>query len=165
LKRQFFKNVLHDQEAIWTAPFHMHQRDARWLVPGVLGTAALIATDRRTGDEIAESNGPLNASRIISYAGAGYGTGAVAATFYLVGRTTHNYRARETGVLAAEGMLDSAIVVTALKEVTQAVGPRQQKVVATFLTGEARFLPATALPRGPWRRSWQTNTTITPRFR
>ena len=41
LEHEFFRNVLHDQVAIWTAPFHLHQRDARWLAPIGLGTAAL----------------------------------------------------------------------------------------------------------------------------
>src|SRR5713101_4096553 len=67
LESQFLKNVLRDQEAIWTSPFHLHGRDARWLAPLGLGTAALIATDRDTGDEIGESRGLRNASRIVSY--------------------------------------------------------------------------------------------------
>ena len=68
---------------------------------------------------MAESSQQLNASRIISYAGSGYAVGGVAATFYLVGRVTHNDRARETGLLGAEALIDSGIVVTVLKEITQ----------------------------------------------
>ena len=49
LEKQFFKNILGDQKAIWTSPFHLRGGDARWLAPLGLGTAALIATDRRTG--------------------------------------------------------------------------------------------------------------------
>src|SRR5258708_18601295 len=82
LEQEFFKNILHDQKAIWTSPFHMHRRDARWAVPLGLGTAALITTDRLTGDEIAESHKLLNTSRIVSYAGSAYGVSGVAATFY-----------------------------------------------------------------------------------
>src|SRR5712664_715982 len=119
LERQFFKNVLRDQKAIWTAPFHLHGRDARWLAPLGLGTAALIATDRRTGDEIGKFHRQLNVSRYVSYAGSDYAVGSVALTFYLVGRARHDERARETGLLGAEALIDSAIVVTALKEITQ----------------------------------------------
>src|ERR1041384_6731932 len=50
LEREFFKNVLRDQKMIWTAPFHLHSKDARWIAPLGLGTAALITTDRLTGD-------------------------------------------------------------------------------------------------------------------
>jgi membrane-associated phospholipid phosphatase len=123
-------------------------------VPGVLGTAALIATDRRTGDKIAESNGLLNASRVISYAGSGYGAGAVAATFYLVGRTTHNYRARETGVLAAEALVDSAIVVTALKEITQRRRPTSAKGRSDFFGG------GTSFPSGHTIEAWSLATIV-----
>src|SRR5712691_12427692 len=90
LESQFFKNVLRDQKAIWTSPFHLQGRDARWLAPLGLGTAALIATDRSTGDEMAEHRHQLNASRIVSYAGSGYGVGGVALTFYLFGRAKHD---------------------------------------------------------------------------
>src|SRR5438094_9095967 len=86
LEKDFFKNIFRDQKAIWTSPLHLHARDPRYLAPLGLGTAALIATDQRTGDEIAESIRQLHASRIISYAGSAYGVGAVAATFYLAGR-------------------------------------------------------------------------------
>src|SRR6185295_8143990 len=46
--RQFFGNILRDQEAIWTSPLHLKKKDAQWLVPLGLTTAGLIATDRRT---------------------------------------------------------------------------------------------------------------------
>src|SRR6185369_12130772 len=43
--RQFFGNILHDQQAIWTSPLHLKKKDAQWLVPLGLTTAGLIATD------------------------------------------------------------------------------------------------------------------------
>ncbi len=95
LEKEFFKNVLRDQKAIWTAPLHLHGEDAKWMVPFGLGSMALITTDRITGDEIAEFDRQVKASRIVSYGGSTYGIGAVAATFYLVGRKTNNSRARD----------------------------------------------------------------------
>jgi len=154
LERQFFKNVLHDQKAIWTSPFHLHGRDARWLVPLGAGTAALIATDRRTGDEIAESRKQLNASRIVSYAGSGYGVGGVALTFYLFGRAKHDDRARETGLLGAEALIDSAIVVTALKEITQRSRPLSGKSRSDFFDGGSSF------PSGHSIEAWSLATVI-----
>jgi membrane-associated phospholipid phosphatase len=139
LESQFFKNVLHDQEAIWTSPFRLHGRDARWLAPLGLGTAALIATDRRSGDEVAESTSQLNASRIVSYAGSAYGVGGIAATFYLFGRARHDERARETGLLGAEALIDSAIVVTALKEITQRRRPTATTGRGDFFDGGSSF--------------------------
>ena len=154
LESQFFKNVLRDQEAIWTSPFHLHSRDARWLAPLGLGTAALIATDRRTGDEIGEFHKQLNVSRYVSYAGSGYGVGSVALTFYLVGRARHDERARETGLLGAEALIDSAIVVTVLKEITQRRRPLAAKGRSDFFDGGSSF------PSGHAIESWALATVI-----
>jgi membrane-associated phospholipid phosphatase len=139
LEHEFFKNILRDQKAIWTSPVHLRGRDGRWLTPLGLGTAALIATDRRTGDEIAESRTQLNASRIVSYAGSAYGVGGVAATFYLIGRATHDDRARETGLLGAEALIDSGIVVTAVKEIIQRSRPLSGEDRNEFFAGGSSF--------------------------
>lgn len=154
LEKQFFKNILGDQKAIWTSPFHLHGDDARWLAPLGLGTAALVATDRKTGDEIAESRRQLRASRIVSYGGSGYGVGGVALTFYLFGRVNHDDRARETGLLGAEALLDSAIVVTALKEVTQRRRPLAASGRGDFFDGGSSF------PSGHSIEAWSLATVI-----
>jgi membrane-associated phospholipid phosphatase len=139
LERQFFKNVLLDQKAIWTAPFHLHSEDARWAAPLAFGTAALIVTDQQTGDEMAEANGQLKASRVVSYAGSVYGVGAVTAGFYLFGRAKHDDRARETGILGAEALVDSAIIVTAVKEITQRTRPDGGQARSDFFDGGSSF--------------------------
>src|SRR5690242_6605855 len=56
LEKDFFKNILKDQKAIWTAPLHLDRADTKWVVPGSIGLMALFTTDRITGDEIAESD-------------------------------------------------------------------------------------------------------------
>lgn len=154
LEQQFFKNILRDQKAIWTSPLHLHGRDARWLAPLALGTAGLIATDQSTGDEIAESQKQLHASRIISYAGSGYGVGGVALSFYLFGRAKHDERARETGLLGAEALVDSAIVVTALKEISQRSRPLSGKSRSDFFDGGSSF------PSGHSIAAWSLATVI-----
>lgn len=154
LESQFFKNILRDQRAIWTSPFHLHGRDARWLAPLGLGTAALIATDRRTGDKIGEFHDQLDISRYISYAGSDYGVGGVALTFYLFGRAKHNDRARETGLLGGEALIDSAIVVTVLKEFTQRRRPLAANGRGDFFKGGSSF------PSGHAIESWALATVI-----
>lgn len=158
LEKQFLKNVLHDQKAIWTSPFHLRGRDARWLAPLGLATAAFIATDQSTGDEIAESRRQLHASRIVSYAGSDYGTGGLALTFYLVGRARHDDRARETGLLGAEALVDSAIVVTALKEITQRSRPLSGKSRSDFFDGGSSF------PSGHSIAAWSLATVISREY-
>ena len=158
LERKFFKNILLDQKAIWTAPLHLERSDAKWLVPIGLGTMALITTDRITGDEIGEFHSQLNTSRVISYGGSAYAAGAAAAGFYLTGRATHNSRARETGLLVAEASVDGLIVDATLKAVTQRGRP---------LTGEDRsefFDGGSSFPSGHSVQAWTTAAIVADEY-
>ena len=154
LEREFFKNVLTDQKAIWTAPFHLHRDDAKGMVPFGIGSMALITTDRITGDEMAEFDRQVKASRIFSYGGSTYGIGAVAATFYLVGRKTNNSRARETGLLSGEAVIDGLIVSNALKGITQRARPLTGIERSEFFDGGSSF------PSGHSIQAWSVATII-----
>lgn len=154
LEKEFFKNVLQDQKAIWTAPFHLHGHDAKWMAPFGIGTMALITTDRVTGDEIGEFHRQLKPSRVLSYAGSPYGAAGVVAGFYLIGRATHNARARETGILSAEASLNSFIVVNALKGVTQRARPLAGVERSEFFDGGSSF------PSGHSIQAWSVATII-----
>lgn len=159
LEREFFKNILRDQKAIWTAPLHVERSDAKWMIPSGLGLMTLIATDRTTGDEMFESQGQINASRGISYAGSVYGLGAVAGGFYLFGRKKNDYRARETGLLSAEALIDSVIVGSALKGITQRGRP---------LTGHERsefFEGGNSFPSGHSTQAWAVATVIANEYK
>lgn len=158
LESHFFRNILEDQKAIWTAPLHLHRKDAKWMVPFGVGSMALITTDRITGDEIGEFDRPVKTSRIISYGGSSYGVGAVAATFYVIGRNTNNARARETGVLGAEAMVDSAIVVSALKAVTQRARPLAGRERSEF------FERGNSFPSGHSIEAWSLATIVADEY-
>ncbi len=126
LEKKFLLNILRDQRAIWTYPFSAHKGEAKWLAPLGVSAAILLATDRRTSGELVENGDNqtrLRVSKDISRLGALYTTGGAAAAFYFVGRATNNARARETGLLSAEALIDSAIVVNALKTASQRQRP------------------------------------------
>jgi len=159
LERDFFKNILRDQKAIWTAPLHVERSDAKWMLPSGIGLMTLIATDRTTGDEIFESRGQLGASRGISYAGSVYGLGAVAGGFYLFGRKKNDYRARETGVLSAEALIDSVIVGSALKGITQRGRPSTGHERSEFFEGGNSF------PSGHSTQAWAVATVIANEYK
>ncbi|HUQ33547.1 MAG TPA: phosphatase PAP2 family protein [Pyrinomonadaceae bacterium] len=155
LERRFFKNILRDQRAIWTSPFHMERTDAKWLAPLGLSTAALIATDRRTAAALDDGNQTrVRVSRGISQGGALYTTGGIAATFYLVGRATKNARARETGLLGAEALIDGELVASALKLVTQRPRPLEDNGSGEFFEGGRAF------PSGHAVSAWSMATVI-----
>ncbi len=154
LERQFFKNILRDQKAIWTSPFHLHGGDARWAAPLAIGTGALIATDRNTASAIAKFDDQLNASRVVSYAGSSYGAGAIAAAFYFVGRAGHDDRARETGLLSAEALIDSELAVSGLKAIMERRRPLAIHHRADFFKG------GTSFPSGHAIHAWSVATVI-----
>ena len=99
-----------DQRAIWTSPLHLQGDDAKWLVPLGLSTAAPIASDRRTAGALHNDRLRLNISRDVAYLGSAGGASSIAGAFYLIGRATNNARARETGLLGGEALIDSGIV-------------------------------------------------------
>ena len=158
LERKFLKNILRDQRAIWTSPLHLDKDDAKWLAPLGLSTAALIATDRRTAGALHDNRLRLNISRDVSYLGSGYGTSAVVAVFYLVGRKTGNARARETGILGGEALIDSGIVAAVLKSATQRRRPRA-KEPGDFFKGGLSF------PSGHTIASWSLATVVANEYR
>jgi hypothetical protein len=139
LEREFVKNVVKDQKAIWTSPFHLHREDAKWMIPMGVGLMALFTTDRMTGDAIAKSHGQLTTSRIVSYGGAIYGVGTAASAFYILGRRRDDRRMSETGILIAEAGIDGLIVSAALKGITQRGRPRSGTDRSEFFEGGTSF--------------------------
>jgi hypothetical protein len=136
LRESSFETLFHDQVAIWTSPFHMSRDEAKFVVPIGVATAALIATNRALADELAENGGSENRLRIsrqVSRFGEFHTTGGIAAAFYMASRAKHDYRARETGLLSAEALIDAGIVSSVLKEITQRPRPLVPNPGADFL--------------------------------
>ncbi len=160
LERRLFKNILHDQQAIWTSPFRVRGRDARWLAPLGIATTALLVTDHSTAGALDDDDkNRLAVSRGISEAGALYTTGGIAATLYLVGRKTGDLRLRETGVLAAEAIINGQIVSTALKSITQRPRPRESNNRVKF------FEKGKSFPSGHAISAWSLATVIAHEYK
>lgn len=158
LEHEFFKNILSDQKAIWTAPMRLQRGDTKWAIPAGIGFMALVTTDRITGDEIAEFDRQVKVSHIASNGGSVYGLGAVAGAFYLFGRNKNDDRARETGLLAAEALVDSVIVASALKGITQRARPLAGRERSEFFDGGNSF------PSGHSTQAWAVATIIASEY-
>jgi membrane-associated phospholipid phosphatase len=104
-----FKNLLEDQEAIWTSPLHLRFVDVDWLLPLGLTAGGMLATDTEVSKHLSNSPSRLRFSRDFS----NYGIASLAAAgggLYVWGHITHDDHKRETGVLAAEAALNSLAV-------------------------------------------------------
>lgn len=153
LDKQFFRDILHDQKKIWTSPFRVRSKDAKWSVPLAIGFATLVATDRRTLSFVDRAGSLPIASRYVSNGGA-YGAGGIAAGFYLVGKLTKNRKAQETGLLAAESLIDAGIVTQALKLITQRQRPNDDAGRGRFFTRGNSF------PSGHAASVWAVATIV-----
>ena len=115
--------ILQDQKALWTSPFHTAKADLKyWAIFGG-AAAAFIATDRWTVKQLPNSSGQVSVGTWASRAGAAYSLIPISAGFYFIGTAAHADRFRETGLLCFETLIDSNLVVEALKLVANRARP------------------------------------------
>jgi membrane-associated phospholipid phosphatase len=156
--RKIFTNFAHDQKGIWTSPFHIDRENAKWWALFGGGTAALIAADRQLSDALPDSPNRVKFSKNVSQIGANYITLPVAGGLYLYGRLRNDPKARETGVLGAETLLDSYLLVSILK---LAFGRERPEVVE----GEGRFFKGHhGFPSGHSIMTWSFASVISHEY-
>src|SRR5262249_17855342 len=80
------KNVLHDQKAIFTSPFHINRENAKWWILFGAATGTLIANDQRISDTLPQKTFLTKPSTWASRIGADYAIYPLWATFYFVGK-------------------------------------------------------------------------------
>jgi membrane-associated phospholipid phosphatase len=132
------KNLMSDQESIWTSPFHLRWGDGDWLLPMAELTGGFIATDRAVSHSLSNNPTTLNHYRSLSNYGL-YGFAAATGGFYLWGKITHDDHRRETGLLAGEAILDSIAVNSALEYAFQRERPYQDQGSGRFFDGGSSF--------------------------
>ena len=77
------RDVVLDQKQIWTSPFRMTRRNAKWWLIFGAATGALIATDRRSAQQLPNTGDQVAVSRGVSRLGAAYTLAPIAGGFYL----------------------------------------------------------------------------------
>jgi len=122
---QCLKDIGHDQAGIWTSPLRIQPRDAFWLVPFAAGTGVALHYDAKAQQNLGIDKSRIDASNIISGFGSPYATLGGAAGLYFLGLGTHNEHLAETGRVGAEAVVDSLLVVEALKLATNRERPNE----------------------------------------
>jgi len=155
LAHKLAANIWLDQRTIWTSPFHMHNKAnaGRWIGFTALITGAVL-TDRRTSHVLENSPGQVSWGDHVSNIGAAYTVLPVFAGFYAAGVFANNEKARETGILSGEAILDSLIVVEGLKLAAGRNRPNAPSKPGDFFQGGASF------PSGHSGETWALASVI-----
>ena len=135
--RKMPTNILKDQEAIWTSPLRLRTSDLKWLIPLAAATGVSLGTDRYTMQSVVSHDANFNQRSVdVSNILTG-GLLAAPVAFYGVGYLKGDERARETGLLGAEAILNGLVVEQGLKLVTWRERPAQDNARGLFFQGNA----------------------------
>lgn len=148
LTKKLAGNILLDQKEIWTSPFHMKGNAAKWWIAMGLATAALIATDNHTINTFENAPAQVRWGNDISNVGAAYTVIPITAGFYVVGAIIDDPKARETGILGAEALIDGLVVQEVLKPIAGRDRPNVAHNHQKWFDGGASF------PSGHAIESW-----------
>src|SRR5437016_12596204 len=153
--KKVFVNLPGDQKAIWTSPFRLRWHDSAWLVPLAGATGVLIGSDQHSMVRARSNTNAINRSSTLSDAGA-IGIAAVPAFMYVWGSLQGASRARETGLLTGEALINSYGVNAAFKLIFQRERP-------TVTDGQGRFLQSftnASFPSNHSMLSWTAASVI-----
>jgi membrane-associated phospholipid phosphatase len=159
LARGFVKNIFRDQKEIWTSPFHMTRKNARWWLTFAAITGAAVATDRRTSRELPNTADQRAFSRDFSQVGAAYSLIPILGGFYVTGVLAKNPKLRGTGLLAGEAVADALVVSEVLKLATGRQRPLEGDGGGHFFHGGDSF------PSGHAIESFALASVIAHRYR
>ena len=142
------KNIVHDQKEVFTSPFHINRENAKyWAIWGG-ATAVLIGFDQKISDTLPQKTFLTTPSTWASRIGADYTIYPLWAMFYVYGKIGEHPRARDTGRIGIESLLDADITVNILKLATQRPRPENKGESVKFFTGGDAF------PSGHSIKSW-----------
>lgn len=116
------RNILKDQEAIWTSPIHLNTSNAFGPVVLVLATTAVVTTDHQVmSDHFLDTS--LNSDASTASNGLTGLMVAAPVAFFAMGKLHQDDHATETGILGGEAMLDSLAVDYVMKAITMRERP------------------------------------------
>ena len=141
--RSLPKNLLTDQKAFWTLPFHMNVTTLGFIVPATFGTALLVGSDTAIESHLPTAPNTVKMAVNASIAGAAalIGTGGA---LYLFGQVDHDEHKREAGILTGEAAIDAYAASTALQYITQRARPFTGNGKGQFFDGGNSFPSNTA---------------------
>jgi len=156
-------HIVEDQGAIWTSPVRIRGRDVEWLAPLALATGAAIATDHRAMRDVVShdvnfNNGNVNASNVLI---GGFIAAPVA--LYGFGHFRGNEKARETGVLSGEALVDGVVVEQGMKLIFWRERPAVDSARGRFFQSSAGA--TSSFPSSHSLLAWAAASSIASEYR
>jgi hypothetical protein len=163
--------VLGDQKIIWLFPVHLAQGQ-HWLPAlGTVGvTGGLMAADSHIMVHLRNTTAFEEFDEIFSGTNTGALTALIPATFYVYGLIHKSSYAQQTGLLAGEAYLDSAIPEVAMKLVSRrlrpsAVPPMNDFSDTFFQSKVSLFGKGSSFPSGHAAGIFAVATVVSERYR
>ncbi|HUN83553.1 MAG TPA: phosphatase PAP2 family protein [Terracidiphilus sp.] len=116
--RDTARNILKDQEAIWTSPARIRESNGVIPIALVLATTATITTDHQVMSSSKLQNPSLNSEAVTASNGLLGGFVAAPVLIYGMGRIHDDDHATETGILGGEAMVDALVVDEVMKAIS-----------------------------------------------
>jgi membrane-associated phospholipid phosphatase len=132
------ERFLLDQKQIWTSPAHLRWSDANWLMPLAGVSTGLFITDADLSRHTSHNPTTVSHYNTISNAGVAGLLGGAGA-MWLFSYPKHNEHWRETGFLAGEAVVNSLVVVEAMKYPLGRDRPFQGNGNGQFFQGGVSF--------------------------
>lgn len=134
----FLKHLAGDQRRFWTRTSDISLGEARNFAPFAGFTGLLIAGDSWLAKQVPDRPNQLKLSRDISNYATFSLVGSVGGAL-LWGQLTNNDHLKETGLLSGEALLNSVLVTSAFKGITQRERPMQGNGSGRFFQGGSSF--------------------------
>jgi membrane-associated phospholipid phosphatase len=151
------RRTLQDQKELYAAPFH--RQNLKWDALFLVGTAALIATDRQSSRAISLTH--VNTYRNISNASIS-GLSVALGGVFVVGLTGDHPHARETGMLGLETLVNTFLVYAPMQLIAGRERPTEGAGNGRFLQNHAFN---TSFPGGHGMFAMAMATTIAHEYR
>ena len=156
--KKFTTNVFLDQKEIWTSPFHINRRNAKWWIFAGIGTAALLAADHPVSQALPFSGLSVQTGTDLSRMGQWYSVFPAAGALYGVGWAVDDPKLKETGLLSLEALADAGIVVNVMKVVARRQRPGDGDHGGHFEKGGSSF------PSGHSVEAWALASVIAEEY-
>jgi len=111
------RNILEDQQALFTMPVRINERQWKLAVPLTVAAIGLVASDTAVEGHVTRSASLVSHAQTFSNAGMGTLVG-VGGGMYVWGRLAGNENLRESGFLSGEAAIDAYLDTTLIQYVT-----------------------------------------------